>query len=51
MLSLPLERLAAAEAALASSSMVGHLDPGDDGEAEFFLGLPALAVEDVLLKE
>ena len=31
--------------------MVGHLDPGDDGEAEFFPALPALAVEDVLLEE
>ena len=40
-----------AKATLAAASMVGPFDPGDDGEAEFFSGLPALAVEDVLLEQ
>jgi hypothetical protein len=38
-----------AEASLAA--VVGLLDPGDDREAEFFAGVPALPVENVLLQQ
>ncbi len=36
------------EAALAPAAVVGVLDPGDDGQAEFRAGGPASAVQDVL---
>lgn len=36
---------------LASSAVVGLLDPGHDRQAELVAGLPTLAVEDVLLQE
>jgi len=39
------------EAFLASATVVGPFDPGDDREAEVFAGGPAAPVEDVLLQE
>lgn len=47
-----LDRRELAEAALATTVVVGVLDPGDDGEMELLAGPPhPLLVEDVLLQE
>ena len=40
-----------AEPSLASSAVVGALDPGDDGQAHLLAGVPALVVQDVLLEQ
>jgi hypothetical protein len=39
------------EGALSSSAVVRAFDPGHDGDPELVSGVPALAVEDVLLQE
>src|SRR5699024_2189075 len=39
------------QAGLSSSAVVGAFDPGDDRDAELFSGPPAIAVQDVLLKQ
>ena len=40
-----------AKCVLPASPVVGLFDPDNDGEAEFFAGLPAFAVQDVLLQQ
>src|SRR5699024_1887353 len=39
------------QAGLPASSVVGPLDPGDDGDPQLFSGPPALAIQDVLLEK
>src|SRR5689334_4006230 len=39
------------EGALAPAAVVGPLDPGDDGQPQVLTGLPALAVQGVLLQQ
>jgi hypothetical protein len=38
------------EAGLSAASVVGVLDPGDDGQAQFLAGCPAALVEHVFLQ-
>ena len=39
------------EGGLASAAVVGAFDPGDDGDPQLFAGVPAAAVQDVLLQQ
>ena len=36
---------------LTTTAVVGALDPGGDGETQFFAGLPSLGIEHVLLQQ
>ena len=40
-----------AEAVLSSAAVVGGLDPGHDRQPELCAGVPAAAVEDILLQQ
>ena len=40
-----------AQAYLPASAVVGAFDPGDDGNAQLLAGVPASAVQDVLLQQ
>lgn len=40
-----------AQAGLSAASVVGPLDPDDDGDSQLFSGPPALAIQDVLLEK
>src|SRR6266511_2360891 len=46
-----LDRGESPQRSLTTPAMVGAFDPGDDGQAELFPRLPALAIEDVVLKQ
>ena len=48
---LKLDRGVSSEDPLAATSVIGPLDPGDDGDAQILSRLPTLAIEHVLLEQ
>lgn len=48
---LVFDRGESSEGALAAAPVVGGFDPGDDRQAQFITGVPALTVQHVLLEQ